>query len=78
MVSKPGFDANLLSTHNTGDASANYKKLLTRNDAPLINRAIGGDLYAPGSVFKLVVASAAIESGKYTAQSKLPNPRTFT
>jgi peptidoglycan glycosyltransferase len=78
LVSKPGFDANLLSTHNTGDASANYKKLLTRNDAPLINRAIGGDLYAPGSVFKLVVASAAIESGKYTAQSKLPNPRTFT
>jgi peptidoglycan glycosyltransferase len=78
LVSKPGFDANLLSTHNTGDASANYKKLLTRNDAPLINRAIGGDLYAPGSVFKLVVASAAIESGKYTAQSKLPNPRTYT
>jgi len=78
LVSKPGFDANLLSTHNTGDASTNYKKLLTRNDAPLINRAIGGDLYAPGSVFKLVVASAAIESGKYTAQSKLPNPRTFT
>jgi len=77
LVSKPGFDANLLSTHNTGDASANYKKLLTRNDAPLINRAIGGDLYAPGSVFKLVVASAAIESGKYTAQSKLPNPRTY-
>ena len=78
LVSKPGFDANLLSTHNTADASANYKKLLTRKDAPLINRAIGGDLYAPGSVFKLVVASAAFESGKYTPQSTLPNPRKYT
>lgn len=78
LVSKPGFDANLLSTHNTADASANYKKLLTRKDAPLINRAIGGDLYAPGSIFKLVVASAAFESGKYTPQSTLPNPRKYT
>ena len=78
LVSKPGFDANLLSTHNTADASANYKKLLTRKDAPLINRAIGGDLYAPGSIFKLVVASAAFESGKYTPKSRLPNPRKYT
>ena len=78
LVSKPGFDPNLLSTHNTSDASANYKKLLTDKGAPLINRAIGGDLYAPGSVFKLVVASAAFESGLYTPQSLLPNPRTYT
>jgi peptidoglycan glycosyltransferase len=78
LVSKPGFDANLLSTHNTADASANYKKLLTRKDAPLINRAIGGDLYAPGSIFKLVVASAAFESGKYTPKSTLTNPRKYT
>lgn len=78
LVSKPGFDANLLSTHNTSDASTNYKKLLTRLDSPLINRAISGDLYAPGSVFKLVVASAAFESGKYTPQTTLPNPRRYT
>lgn len=78
LVSKPGFNANLLSTHNTGNAAANYKKLLTRSDAPLINRAISGDLYAPGSVFKLVVASAAFESGKYTPHSKLPNPRKYS
>ena len=78
LVSKSGFDANLLSTHNTADASANYKSLLTNKNSPLINRAIGGDLYAPGSVFKLIVASAAFESGDYTPQSKIPNPRSFT
>ena len=77
LVSKSGFDANLLSTHNTADASANYKKLLTNKNAPLINRAIGGDLYAPGSVFKLIVAAAAFESGEYTPQSKLPNPKSY-
>lgn len=77
LVSKSGFDANLLSTHNTADASSNYKKLLTDKSSPLINRAIGGNLYAPGSVFKLVVAAAAFESGDYTPQSKLPNPPKF-
>jgi len=77
LVSKSGFDANLLSTHNTSDAASNYKNLLTDKNSPLINRAIGGNLYAPGSVFKLVVAAAAFESGAYTPQSKLPNPPKF-
>jgi peptidoglycan glycosyltransferase len=77
LVSKSGFDANLLSTHNTQDASSNYKKLLTDSSAPLINRAIGGNLYAPGSVFKLVVAAAAFESGKYSPESTLPNPSKY-
>ena len=76
LVSKPGFDANLLSTHNIAEAGANYTKLITDKNAPLINRAVEG-LYAPGSVFKLVVAAAAFESGDYTPESLLPNPRTY-
>ena len=78
LVSKPGFDANLLSTHDTEAAATNYKNLLTAKGSPLIDRAIGGSLYAPGSVFKLVVAAAAFESGKYTPESTLPNPRQYT
>lgn len=77
MVSKPSFDPNLLSTHIVSDASANYKKLITSKNAPLVNRSVDA-LYAPGSVFKLVVATAAFESGEYTPDSVLPNPRTFT
>lgn len=78
LVSKPGFDPNLLSTHNTSDAAENYKTLLTTQGSPLIDKAIGGNLYAPGSVFKLVVAAAAFESGKYTPASTFPNPRQYT
>jgi peptidoglycan glycosyltransferase len=44
---------------------------------PLINRAIAGDLYHPGSVFKLVVASAAFDSGKFTPDSTFPNPTSL-
>ena len=77
LASTPGFDANLLAVHNISIADANYQKLVTGADSPLINRAIGGELYAPGSVFKVIVAAAALESGKFTATSKLPNPKKF-
>jgi peptidoglycan glycosyltransferase len=74
MVSKPGYDPNLFASHDTNAVIANYKKLLADPADPLINRAISGKLYHPGSVFKLVVASAAIDSGKYTPDSEFPNP----
>lgn len=73
MVSKPTFDANLLAGLNFGDVSDAYRSYVDSPDAPLINRAIGGDLYHPGSVFKLVVAAAALESGDYTATSEFEN-----
>ena len=77
MVSKPAFDPNLLAVHNTSQVIDNYNTLLNDPGRPLLNRAIGGDLYAPGSVFKLVVAAAALDSGKFTAESEFPNPPTF-
>ncbi|HEU0335689.1 MAG TPA: penicillin-binding protein 2 [Gaiellaceae bacterium] len=41
--------------------------------APLINRATAG-LYPPGSTFKVVTASAALDSGKFTASSTFDDP----
>jgi len=74
MVSKPGYDANLIAGHDNQVVSTNYEAL--NNDAanPLINKAISGDLYHPGSVFKLVVAAAALESGSYSNESTFSNP----
>jgi peptidoglycan glycosyltransferase len=73
MVSKPTFDANMLAGLNFGEVSDAYRAYADSPEAPLVNRAIGGDLYHPGSVFKLVVAAAALESGEYTATSEFEN-----
>jgi peptidoglycan glycosyltransferase len=77
MVSKPSFDPNLLASHDTDSVLATYDSLIADPNQPLIDRAIAGDLNPPGSVFKLVVAAAALESGNYTADSTLPNPSTL-
>ncbi|PCN48819.1 cell division protein FtsI [Curtobacterium sp. 'Ferrero'] len=74
MVSKPGYDPNSLTSHDTQNVIDQYKALEQNSGKPLQNRAIGGDLYTPGSVFKLIVASAALEGGKYTLDSEFPNP----
>ncbi|WP_299444962.1 penicillin-binding protein 2 [uncultured Phycicoccus sp.] len=72
MVSHPTFDPNTVAGHDLGELDANYQKLTEDEDRPLVNRAIGGDLYPPGSVFKVVVAAAALSDGEYTSDSVLP------
>jgi len=74
MVSKPGFDANRIAGHDSEKVAKNYQELEEDQANPLINKTIGGDLYHPGSVFKLVVAAAALESGEYNNASTLQNP----
>ncbi|HAT36850.1 MAG TPA: penicillin-binding protein 2 [Rhodospirillaceae bacterium] len=59
MVSRPGFDPNAF---NKGMKVGEWKKLIGNPDKPLTNKAIAGQ-YAPGSVFKIVVALAALEKG---------------
>ncbi|GHU12212.1 penicillin-binding protein 2 [Alphaproteobacteria bacterium] len=62
MVSVPGFDTNLISSKiNRTQWNEMIKDPLT----PLMNRAITGT-YPPGSVFKLVVAFAALSEGVIT------------
>jgi peptidoglycan glycosyltransferase len=73
LVSKPTFDANLLASHQFSYVTEAYQNYADSEDRPLTNRAIAGDLYHPGSVFKLVVAAAALESGRYTVGSRFEN-----
>ncbi|YAL83320.1 peptidoglycan D,D-transpeptidase FtsI family protein [Dermacoccaceae bacterium W4C1] len=74
MVSKPSYDPNLLAGHDLSAVSKNYATLNKDENDPLINRTINGNLYPPGSTFKLVTAAAALETGDYTAQSEGPAP----
>ncbi|MDI9892481.1 penicillin-binding protein 2 [Microbacterium proteolyticum] len=78
MVSKPSYDTNLLAVHDADAVNAAYDQLTADPSKPLDNRAIEGDLNPPGSTFKLVVASAALASGRYTPDSTFPNVSSYT
>ena len=71
MASLPSFDPNQLSSHDFSQVKADYDRLQGDDAEPLLNRAIQMTL-PPGSTFKLVTAAAAIESGKYDADSDVP------
>ncbi|MDR1798723.1 MAG: penicillin-binding protein 2 [Bifidobacteriaceae bacterium] len=74
LVSKPSYDPNLLAAHSRDDILSAYEQMEQDPDNPLYNRAIAGNLYFPGSTFKLITAAAALESGNYTADSELEAP----
>lgn len=75
MVSTPSYDPNQLSSHDSQSVIQAYSELNQDRDHPLYNRAISGDLYSPGSTFKIMDAVAALESGKYDKDSVLDNPQ---
>ena len=63
MASFPQYDPNALRGPGT------YARLANDNEnRPLVNRATQFG-YAPGSTFKVVTATAAIDSGEFTSQS---------
>lgn len=78
MVSTPSYDTNVLASHDTDAVNAAYDQLVADPSKPLDNRAIEGNLNPPGSTFKLVVASAALASGRYTPDSTFPNVAAYT
>ncbi|GAA1517334.1 peptidoglycan D,D-transpeptidase FtsI family protein [Brevibacterium permense] len=77
MASTPGWDPNALASHDATEASQAYKNLEAADGKPAYNRAIGGNLYPPGSTFKVLVAAAALESGDYEPDSQLNGPATL-
>ncbi len=69
MVSYPRYDPDRLEEI--------WAELSVDEGRPLLNRATMG-LYPPGSVFKTVVAAAALELGKVTVDSTFEDTGTFT
>lgn len=67
MVSTPGFDPNEFVT---GLSEESWKNLLADHRAPLTNKCIAGQ-YAPGSTYKMIVATAALEAGLVTHEQKI-------
>lgn len=62
LVSTPSFDINKITR---GLSAKEYQDLANNSNQPLFDRAISG-VYPPGSTFKIIVATAGLESGKIT------------
>ena len=67
-VNRPTFDPNELA--------ARWKTLRSNAAAPLLDRAFAG-LYPPGSTFKMVTGSAALDSGVVTPADTFTDPGYF-
>lgn len=76
MVTSPSYDTNTLAVHDSAAVNTTYDELLNAAVDPLANRTID-TLNPPGSTFKLVVASAALASGKFTPDSTFANPSSY-
>jgi penicillin-binding protein 2 len=59
MVSLPSFDNNLFAS---GISTEDYLRLSIDKSRPLVNHAVGGQ-YPPGSIFKVIPASVALQEG---------------
>ena len=74
MASTPSYDPNLIEKH--------YKRVIRTSApcdpaSPLFNRATQGlpaPAFIPGSTFKVVTATAALESGAFTPESTVSDP----
>ena len=74
LWSNPSFDPNPLTTHEPRQIRRAWRQLDPGSPtSPLVNLATSRG-YPPGSTFKVVTAAAALESGRYRADSTFPDP----
>ncbi len=76
LASTPTYDPNQLSSHDPAAIREYWGRLGEEDPDPRTNQAIG-ERYPPGSVFKVVVAAAALEDG-YTPETTIPAPDLLT
>ena len=72
LVSEPTYDPNLLASQDPKVVRDAWDALNEDPEKPLLSRA-SDELFPPGSTFKLVTASAALENG-FGPDSLWPNP----
>lgn len=72
LVASPSYDPNRLSSHDGEEIRSTWDRLNDDPDKPLLSSA-NDEVFPPGSIFKIVTAAAALESGM-TPDSTFPNP----
>jgi len=74
LWSNPSFDPGPLADHSTRNAQEAYDGYVADPSNPMLARAYR-ERYPPGSTFKVVTASTALESGTATPQTNYPSIR---
>jgi peptidoglycan glycosyltransferase len=76
-VSTPSYDPNQVSSHDASAITSAWAGLQLNKDPanPMLNRAFD-QLYAPGSVFKVIVSAAALSKG-LTPDSVIAAPNAY-
>lgn len=69
-VSTPGFDPSVL----IGSSAAPAGDALDADPTEPLRDRVVDQLYAPGSIFKVITAAAALESGTVTVDTSFPDP----
>ncbi len=75
LASTPTYDPNLLAGHDLDAVRDAAEQLEAADPDPRTNQAIS-ERYSPGSIFKVIVAAAALEEG-YTPETVVPAPQTL-
>ena len=77
MVSTPSYNPARLSSHDSTAIRSYYRQLQGDRQDPLLNRAVQ-QTYPPGSTFKIVTSAAALGSGRFTPDTRIPSPPELT
>ena len=70
MASRPAFDPNLFAVRIPGE---DWNRLVNDPEKPMLNRATQAQL-PPGSIFKVIIAAAALEEGIVTPETVVQCP----
>jgi penicillin-binding protein 2 len=73
LVSRPSYDPNLFAQRLSGEE---WQRIASDAGHPLQNRAYQAQ-YPPGSIFKLIVTIAGLESGAITPETKFYCPGSY-
>jgi peptidoglycan glycosyltransferase len=80
LASTPTYDPNQLSSHDLDAVRAYSSQITPADDSgaadPRTNQATQ-EIYPPGSIFKVVVAAAALAGGDYTPDTVVAAPRDY-
>ena len=77
MATSPSYDPTTVSSHDPAGIRAAYQKLIGDDTDPLQNRGVERT-YPPGSTFKVITTAAALASGRYAPDTRIPSPTKLT